>query len=91
MSGYYGGYMGNEAGMIAGSPGYFLPDKEIQDRLFNYGMQNTPRGQQIQRNIEKLQQTLPAHLFRRAEGIPGAPGNFAGMMPPPGFQNKIVS
>ena len=37
MAGYYGGYLGNEAGMdgmLAGSPGYFMPENIIQDRLF---------------------------------------------------------
>ncbi len=79
MAGYYGGYMGNEAGMqgtVAGAPGYMPSDKEIQDRLFQYGLQNTPKGLEIQRNIKKLQESLPPGFgLRKAEMLPPGSSN----------------
>jgi len=94
--------LGNESGLLAGSPGYFPSDREIQDRLYRYGMDNTPAGQQMKQRIEQMQKTFPANL--RSVSLPGgmpAMGNagfFAGpqlgqVSPevPVGFQNKYVS
>ena len=83
MAGYYGGYLGNEAGMdgmLAGSPCYFMPENIIQDRLFRYGMDNTESGRQIQERIQQLRQRMPqAANFQLQEGLPGAAGNLGAL------------
>jgi hypothetical protein len=59
---FYGGMTnvpGAPGNLMAGSPGYFMPEKEIQDRLFRYGMDNTPAGQQIQQRIQEMRQRYP--------------------------------
>lgn len=43
---------------IAGSPGYFRTEKEINDRLFRYGMDHTTTGAELKERIRKLQQRL---------------------------------
>lgn len=97
---FYGGLTsvpGAPGNLLAGSPGYTPSDQEIQNRLFNYGMQNTPKGMEMQERIKKLQQTLPPGYLKQA----GAPGNAAGIANssffagpqiglPGGFQNKTV-
>jgi len=40
---------------IAGSPGYPLTEKEINDRLYRYGMENTPTGADLKRRIREVQ------------------------------------
>jgi hypothetical protein len=74
---------------IAGSPGYRLSEKEINDRLFRYGLQNNP---QMMENIRRLREKLQNSAPVRSAGIPGEAGNLAGMYgsTPPGFQNKMV-
>lgn len=59
---FYGGESnvpGAPGNLLAGSPGYFPSDKEVQDRLFQYGLRNTPQGQRIQENIRRIQQQNP--------------------------------
>lgn len=43
---------------IAGSPGYFRTEKDINDILWKYGMNNTTTGAEIKERIRKLQQML---------------------------------
>lgn len=85
--------LGNDAGLLAGSPGYMPSDREIQDRLFRYGMENTPKGQELKRRIEMIKQTLPGGM--QAMGNAGFfYGPQAGQVSPEvpvGFQNKYVS
>lgn len=79
---FYGGMTGvpgAPGNLVAGSPGYFPSDKEVQDRLFNYGMQNTPAGREIQNNIKKLQQTFPPGFIKQASESSLGPGNAAGI------------
>jgi hypothetical protein len=44
---------------LAGSPGYFMQDKEIQDRLFRYGMDNTPAGQELKQKMQNFRNQYP--------------------------------
>jgi hypothetical protein len=95
--------LGNESGLIAGSPGYFLSDREVQNRLYRYGMDNNPAGRAVKERIEqKLQK--PFLGLTPSASIPGgmpAIGNAgffygpqAGQVSPEvpvGFQNKYVS
>lgn len=100
------GAPGNVGGMVAGSPGYFMGDQQVQDRLFKYGMQNTPRGQDIQRRIENIRQQYPNAFGPQASmygALPGNAGNMAGIanaqffggpqmgQVPAGFVGKTVS
>jgi hypothetical protein len=39
---------------VAGAPGYPMTEKEINDRLFRYGMDNTSRGAEIKKRIEEM-------------------------------------
>jgi hypothetical protein len=87
---------GAPGNLMAGSPGYFMPDASIQDQLFRYGMDRTPAGQQMKERIRGAQQKF---------NIPG--GGMQGMVPmgnagfymgpqydqqmPPGFHGKTVS
>ena len=94
--------LGNESGLLAGSPGYFPSDREIQNRLYRYGMDNIPAGQEVKQRIEQMLKTYPLNL-RSASGTGGMPatgnaGFFAGpqlgqvpQQVPFGFQNKYVS
>lgn len=52
-----GGPMTGEV-QIAGSPGYPMTEKEINDRLWRYGMDNTPTGTELKKRIRTLQQKL---------------------------------
>lgn len=92
---------------IAGSPGYFMPEAEIQ-RKFQERYQQTPQGQKLQENIQRVKEQLRTGTFPFQQ----AQGN-SGMMPmgnagafidnaqmfmgpqlgqvPAGFQNKFVS
>ena len=36
---------------VAGSPGYRMSEKEIEDRLYRYGMDHTPAGAQIKLSL----------------------------------------
>jgi hypothetical protein len=77
-NGDYGFPAGNPAGvasdanMLAGSPGYMPSSRDIENRLFDYGMQNTNRGRQIEENIKKIRESLPASLrgVKAAQAIP---------------------
>lgn len=58
VGGAIGAYSGfGPGGLVAGSPGYFSEDK-VNDALFRYGQENTPRGQEIRQRIEELRQRL---------------------------------
>jgi hypothetical protein len=75
---------------IAGSPGYRPSEKEINDRLFRYGLERNPQMQQnIQRIREMIRNTSPVQSASVFNNI----GNTGGLMSsdmPPGFQNKLV-
>lgn len=49
-----GGPMKGEV-QIAGSPGYPMTEKEINDRLYRYGMDNTPLGADLKKRIRDVQ------------------------------------
>lgn len=106
----YGG-MSNVPGapgnLMAGSPGYFMPEAEIQ-RRFQERYKATPEGQRLQENILRVRDQLKTGTFpwQKAEGSTGpAPvGNIGALIDnsqfymgpqlgqvPPGFQNKFVS
>lgn len=87
MAGYYGGFMGNEAGMLAGSPSF-----EIQRRPGALGGRS---GEQLKRLYEggtQQNQQLNDELMRRGimpgsgpqlplayGGLPGDVGNLAAL------------
>lgn len=39
---------------VAGSPGYGKSEREINDRLYEYGMKHTESGRRIRQNIKNL-------------------------------------
>ena len=39
---------------VAGAPSYRMSEDQIQDRLYRYGMDNTPAGAQIKKNMQKI-------------------------------------
>ena len=69
-----------EGHTLAGSPGYMPTEREIDERLFQYGFNNTPLGGQLKQNIENFRNRYQ-HVFKPQ----------ANMGVPAGFQNKIVS
>lgn len=87
----YSGYSGvpGAPGNIAGSPGYFMGDKEIQDRLYRYGMQETTTGQDLLQRMEQLRQQFPWN--RQAQDMqnpyPVSATNYAGNR----FFNTLVA
>ena len=98
---------GAPGNLMAGSPGYFMPEAEIQ-RRFQDRYRSTPEGQKIQENIQRVREQLKTGTFpwQQAQSSPGmAPmGNMASFIDnaqfykgqqvgqvPAGFQNKIVS
>jgi hypothetical protein len=104
---YYGGESnvpGAPGNLMAGSPGYFLPEADIQRRMQERFYQ-TPAGQGLMERTDKLKQKIQEGNFRPQVpmasnpyqgGVPmGNAGFFAGpqygQQVPPGFQNKIVS
>jgi len=85
---FYGGEVnvpGAAGNLLAGSPGSRLSEQEIQDRLFRYGMEQTPRGQQIQQRIQEIRQQYPGAFGLQSaqaggsSNLPGAIGNMAGV------------
>lgn len=93
--------------LMAGSPGYFMPEAEIQ-RRFQERYQQTPEGQRLQQNIQRVREQLRtgSFPFQQAQGNSGmAPmGNVGAVIDnaqfymgpqagqmPTGFQNKFVS
>lgn len=48
------GYKMRGSVQVAGSPGYRMSEKEIEDRLYRYGMDNTPAGTQIKKNMQNI-------------------------------------
>jgi hypothetical protein len=93
--------------LMAGSPGYFMPEAEIQ-RRFQERHQSTPQGQKLQENINRVREQLRNGTFpwQQAQGTPGmSPIGNAGAFAdnaqfymgsqagqmPVGFQNKFVS
>ena len=48
------GYKMRGSVQVAGSPGYRISEDQIQDRLYRYGMDNTPAGAQIKKNMQKI-------------------------------------
>lgn len=39
---------------VAGAPGYPMTEKEINDRLYEYGMSHTSSGRRIRENIKNV-------------------------------------
>ena len=80
---YYGGESnvpGAAGNLMAGSPGYFMPENTIQDRLFRYGMDNTDSGRQIKERIQQIRQRTPqATPFQLQADLPGAAGNLGAL------------
>lgn len=89
---FYGGESnvpGAPGNLLAGSPGYFMPEKEIENRLFRYGMDNTPLGDQLKQRMQEIRQRYPGAFTPQAaqpnvqpggsSNLPGAVGNMAGM------------
>ncbi len=69
---FYGG-MSNVPGapgnLVAGSPGYFMPEAEIQ-RRFQERYKGTPEGQKLQENIMRVREQLRtgSFPFQQAQG-----------------------
>jgi hypothetical protein len=80
---YYGGESnvpGAPGNLMAGSPGYFMPESVIQDRLFRYGMDNTESGRQMKERIQQLRQKMPQGTnFQLQADLPGAVGNLGAL------------
>lgn len=67
VGGAIGAYSGfGPGGLIAGSPGYFDEEK-VQDALYRYGQENTPRGQEIRQRMEMMRERMNL-------GAPRTPG-----------------
>lgn len=98
---------GAPGNLMAGSPGYFMPEAEIQ-RRFQERYRSTPEGQKIQENMQRVREQLKTGTFpwQQAQYSPGMTpmGNAGAPMAnaefykgpqfgqiPTGFQNKIVS
>ena len=91
----------NVGAQLAGSPGYFMSEKEIGDRIFRQGMQTTPLGggEETQRRIQEFKNKYPGAFAAQAGMSPvGNAGFYAGPQLgqfgqniPAGFQNKYVS
>jgi len=84
---YYGGESnvpGAPGNLVAGSPGYFMPETDIQRRMQERYYQ-TPAGQQLIENTNKLKQKIEQGNFRptfqSASMYPGGQyvGNAAGI------------
>lgn len=48
------GYKMRGSVQVAGAPGYPMTEKEINDRLYEYGMSNTSSGRRIRENIKSV-------------------------------------
>lgn len=48
------GYKMRGSVQMAGAPGYPMTEREINDRLYEYGMQNTGSGRTIRKNIKAV-------------------------------------
>lgn len=80
---YYAGERnvpGAPGNLMAGSPGYFMGDEEIQNRLFRHGMDNTPRGAELKQRMEQMRN----QYFPSNNPMPLAQG-FSGEVIPPGM------
>lgn len=88
---YYGGESnvpGAPGNLIAGSPGYFMPEAEIQQRM-QQRFNETPAGQQLQQNIQRVQEKYGLGPFAPgfkgaavpagSSNLPAAIGNMAGI------------
>jgi len=67
---FLGAFMQNMQGpMMAGSPSpnYSGIEKTANDALFRYGMDQTPRGATLRKNIEELRQRY--NLYGQPRGI----------------------
>ncbi len=89
---FYGGESnvpGAPGNLLAGSPGYFMSEKEIENRLFRYGMDKTPLGDQLKQRMEEIRQRYPGAFTPQAaqpsmqpngsSNLPGAVGNMGGI------------
>lgn len=88
---YYGGESnvpGAPGNLMAGSPGYFMPEAEIQKRM-QQRFGETPAGQQLQQNIQRVQEKYGLGPFAPgikgasvpagSSNLPGAVGNMGGI------------
>ena len=93
------GAPGNVGAQLAGSPGYFMPEAEINNRIFRQGTQTTPLGEETQKRIQDFRNKYPGVFGAQAGMSPvGNAGFYAGPQLgqfgqniPAGFQNKYVS
>ena len=82
------GVPGAAGNLLAGSPGYFIPEAEIQRRM-QQRFSETPAGQQLQQNIQRVQEKYGLGTFAPgikgasvpagSSNLPSAIGNMAGM------------
>jgi hypothetical protein len=78
---FYGGMTnvpGAPGNLLAGSPGYFMPDAAIQDKLFRYGMDNTEKGKELKNRIENIRKQAPITFGMQAQ-LPGEAGNLGAL------------
>lgn len=97
---------GAAGNLLAGSPGYFMPEAEIQ-RRFQDRYRSTPEGQKLQENIQRVREQLKTGTFpwQQAQYSPGAMpvGNMGALIDnaqfykgpqlaqiPPGFDGKTI-
>lgn len=76
----YGGMSsvpGAPGNLMAGSPGYIPSESQIQDRLFRYGLNNTPLGDELKQKNQKFRDRYP-NIFSQVQGIQSV-GNMGGM------------
>ena len=76
----YGGMSsvpGAPGNLMAGSPGYVPSESQIQDRLFRYGLHNTPLGDELKQKNQNFRNRYP-NIFSQAQGMQSA-GNMAGL------------
>jgi hypothetical protein len=78
---FYGGMTnvpGAPGNLLAGSPGYFMPDAAVQDKLFRYGMDNTQKGRELKERMENIRKQAPATFGMQAQ-LPGEAGNLGAL------------
>lgn len=87
---YYGGESnvpGAAGNLLAGSPGYFMPEAEMRQRMRQHYDQ-TPAGQEMNLNIQRLRDSIRQGTYQPrintafipgSSNLPAAIGNMAGM------------
>lgn len=82
---------GAPGNLMAGSPGYFMPETEIQKRMQDRYYQ-TPAGQQLRQRTDKLKEKIQTgQFFPMAQSYPGGQqlGNAAAMQMDPMFLKQM--